>query len=359
MKQHLLPALLLTLLAPCAATLRAQSSAPEESPNHFSAGFRLAFDLGVKFKFLGGFPSQSSAGPETGGIVNRRYDDGYNLVDNNNNTYDYPVPLTRNWGYQYGPETPGRNQVMDNRYIVMHSSSSPETTSTASGDVDPQPGFELIYQRRLGGNRGWRWGLEGAFNYMPVQAAGRHASTAHVTVLNDAYEVPADDTGFRFIPPAPHAGSDLAGPLLGSTPTRTFSVVPNGASIAGRQSFDADLFGFKVGVYLDLPLAEKWRVTLSGGLGLVQVESDFNYTETVIIPGVGEVPHAGASSHDDLLTGGYVSGNIFYAFRKHWEIFGGVQYQNVGHYTHSINGPAAELDLSRTLFVAVGLSCSF
>ena len=354
MKQHLLPALLLTLLAPGSVMLRAETSAPAESPDHFSASFRMAFNLGVKFKLLGGFPPQGNPGPPTGGIENRRYDDGYNLVDNNNNTYLYPEPLTRNWGYQ------NASQVLDNRYIVMHSASSPQTIGTANGDVDPAPGFELTYQRRLGGDKKWSWGLEGAFNYMPVHASGHHDYSSVVTVVNDRYEVPADElSGLRFIPPAPYAGSDLGGPLLGSTPTRTYSVVPTGATIVGSQNFDADLFGFKVGAYLCFPLDHNWRVTLSGGLGLVQVESNFKFAETVTIPDAGQVPHAGASSHDDLLVGGYVSGNVYYAIHEHWELFAGVQYQNVGQYTHTLQDRSAELDLSQTIFVTVGLNWSF
>src|SRR6266496_4290904 len=106
MKPSLFTALLLTTLAPGIPTLRAQSYATEESPNYFGASCRLAFNLGVKFKFHGGFANPNSPGPDNmSGTENRRYDDGYNLVDGNNNDYDYPVPLTRNWGYKYGPET--------------------------------------------------------------------------------------------------------------------------------------------------------------------------------------------------------------------------------------------------------------
>src|SRR5437899_3821689 len=80
--------LLLTLLWAVPLALCAQSDPTAESPNRFSASFRMAFNLGVKFKLPGGFPALTDPGPDNqSGMLNRRYDDGYNLVDNNNNTY--------------------------------------------------------------------------------------------------------------------------------------------------------------------------------------------------------------------------------------------------------------------------------
>src|ERR1051325_7588743 len=123
--------ILLTLLGSAPLSLRAQSAPAAESPNRFNASFRMAFNLGVKFKFSGGFPNQTDPGLDNlSGRDNRRYDDGYNLVDDNNNTYykgDLPPyePLTSNWGYDRG------SQVVDSRYVVMHSASSPAASSSA------------------------------------------------------------------------------------------------------------------------------------------------------------------------------------------------------------------------------------
>lgn len=352
MKNLLLPALALTVLTPCVTTLQAQTPAPEPSLNHFSFSYRMAFNLGVKFKNLGGFTSSANPGPATGGTENRTYDDGYNLVDNNNNSYG-DLQATRNWGYN------DAGQVQNGQFIVMHSSSSAAAAATPSRDSAPEHGFELTYQRELGRKENWRWGVEGAFNYMTVCLTDRAALTAPVTRINDAFEVPADESGFRFIPTAPYAGNNSAGALLGSSPTRTTTIIPNGAAITGSRSFDADLFGFKAGLYLDYPLDEKWRVTLSGGLALVEVASEFSNTEVVTIAGVGAQARTGAGSYDDLLVGGYLTGNIFYTINPEWELFGGVQFQSVGKYTHALNGPVAELDLSKTLFVTIGANWSF
>ncbi len=68
---------------------------------------------------------------------------------------------------------------------------------------------------------------------------------------------------------------------------------------------------------------------------------------------------AGAVGELSGSIGGYVTGNIYYALNPDWELFGGVQFQSVGKYTHALNGPVAELDLSETLFVTLGASWSF
>lgn len=350
MKKILFPTLVLTALAPSVATLHAQSAG--ESTDRFSLSYRMAFNLDVKFKNLGGFAAQTDPGPTTGGVANRRYDDGYNLVDNNNNSYG-TLQASRNWGYQ------SASQVQNNQFIVMHSSSSAAVASTPNRDSDPAHGFELAYQHEFARNGSWRWGLEGAFNYMNLCLTDRAALSAPVSRINDAFEVPADEAGFRYVPTAPYSGSNAEGPLLGSSPSRTTTIIPNGAAIAGSRSFDADLFGFKAGLFLDVPLDENWRVALSGGVAFAQVGSEFNYSDALSIAGVGTQTHLGAGSHDDLLVGGYISGNISYALDKDWELFANVQWQDVGKYTHALGGPAAVLDLSQTIFVSVGATWSF
>jgi hypothetical protein len=129
------------------------------------------------------------------------------------------------------------------------------------------------------------------------------------------------------------------------------------AAVTGKRSFDADLFGFRVGPYLEVPLGEDLMLTLSGGLALACVNSDFSFNETVAFPGV--VPVAGSGSHNDLQVGGYAAGNVAYKFNAAWGVFGGVQFQDVGKYSHQESGRKAVLDLSQTLFVVFGASYAF
>jgi hypothetical protein len=127
--------------------------------------------------------------------------------------------------------------------------------------------------------------------------------------------------------------------------------------VTGTRDFDADVFGLRVGPYLEFPLSQQWLLSLSGGLALALVNSDFSFTETIALP--NHPPVSAASSHNDLLIGGFVAGNVSYRVSKDWAIFGGVQFQHVGEYSHTLNGRTAVLDLTATVFVVVGASFSF
>jgi hypothetical protein len=196
-------------------------------------------------------------------------------------------------------------------------------------------------------------------NYLAVSVTDRATYRAPVTRINDAFEVPADDTGFRYIPTAPYAGSNAGGPLLGDSPIRTLTTIPNGATIAGSRSLETDLYGFKLGGYLDFPLNERWRVTFSGGLALVLVDSQFSYRDVITLAGAGTNQKSGSSYRDDWLIGGYATGNISYAVNHKWEVFANVQWQNVGKFTQRLDGPAAVIDLSNSLFLGLGASRGF
>ena len=138
---------------------------------------------------------------------------------------------------------------------------------------------------------------------------------------------------------------------------RTTSLIPS--SISGQRSFNADLFGFRLGPCLEIPLSRKVSLTLDGGFALVYVNSDFSYNETVSIPGVGSVSNAGSGSHSAWLPGGYVAVNISVALSKRWALVAGAQFEDVGRYTQNLNGKEAMLDLSNAIFATLGLSYSF
>jgi hypothetical protein len=357
--------LLLTLLSGVLLCVAASAVQAEPVPltktetellNRFSASYRMMFNVSVSFKNLGGFTALTDPGPAAGGVENRRYDDGYNLVDNNNNSYG-DLQATRNWGYD------NASQVVDERYIVMHSSSSAPGVSSNDRSDNPQSGFELAYQLEIARTDTWRWGVEAAFGITWLSINDGRALAGDVTRINDSFEVPADEEGFRFIPPPGHRGSDAAGPLLGSEPTppRNTSVLPGAASITGKRSFDADIFGFRLGPYADIPLNDRIVLTLAGGLALAYVNSDFTFDEAVTIADVGTQLHSGSGSHDDLLVGGYLAGSVAVALNKNkdWHFVAGAQFQDLGEYTHKENGKKAVLDLRAAVFVTVGVGYSF
>ena len=92
---------------------------------------------------------------------------------------------------------------------------------------------------------------------------------------------------------------------------------------------------------------------------MAAVKSQFNYNETVSVPGLGVFAQSGAGSRSEVLFGGYASGSVSYSISKSWSAFVGGQYQNVGHFSHQVGGKVAELDFTKSLFLNAGVGFSF
>jgi hypothetical protein len=112
-------------------------------------------------------------------------------------------------------------------------------------------------------------------------------------------------------------------------------------------------------------LGERFTVSLSGGLLLDVINSDFTYNETVTInPAVtlvglpAQTRHASGSA-SDVVVGAYAGGKISYAFSERVAAFGGAQFRTSGDYSQTVGGKTATLDLSQAVLVTLGLSYSF
>jgi hypothetical protein len=315
----------------------------EASLNRFGLSFGMTFNATVDFKHFGAFtPPGASRQTPDGDAFN--YDDGYVLTDSTGNQLGF----TRYWGYDSSSQVPGDGS------LLMHRSSSMGTTAKDRED-DPQAGFELSYQRELGRGKKFRWGLEAAFGFMNIDVQDSQPLSFGVSRLTDTYAL-----GTVVPPPAPYYhGANLSpegNPVIGATPTGSnLGSVP--ATVNGPRNFDANLFELRLGPYLEVPLGRKLALSFSGGLALVEVSSDFSFKETISVPGVA--PVSGSGSHSDLQVGGYAAGNLAYKLSEAWGLFSGVQFQDVGKYTHRENGRAAVLNLGQTINVVIGASYSF
>jgi hypothetical protein len=268
---------------------------------------------------------------------------------------------TRYWGYDHdsGPN----NQIIDangTRYVEMHAISSPGGLTSTPAKDDPQHGFEISYLRQLQDHGAWSWGLNVAFGYNRFDVEDDRPLAGDVQRLSDRFEVPLDEeTGVRYVPPAPYRGTQSAGPLLGSEPIRAVTNIVGGASVTGKRSFGADIFGFRFGPYVEFPLGNQGGITLGGGLALVVVSSDFSFDETVTISGLNPLVTNGSGGNADLQLGGYVGANVYWKPGKNWGLFGGAQFQGAQNYAHTENGRTAVLSLDQTVLVTVGMNYSF
>jgi hypothetical protein len=324
--------------------------------NRFGVSYRAGFNVTAQFKNVGNIKGPSAGrdpGPDTGGGVDRFYDDGYNRVDISGNKDG----LTWFWGHKNAP-----GQVPGNDTIVMHSTTASPITSKTY-DSDPEHGFELTYNRELGrGKNGkWSWGLEGAFGWTDIEIRDQRRLAGGVETISDAFGLEGvDPNGQPTSAEYPGHEGDYEGPntLIEDNPTRSYSSSPNGSRVSGVREFDADLFSFRLGPYVDVPLDKKWTLSFSAGLAVGVIDGVFHFDQKVT---TGIVTHqVGTGSKTDVLWGGYASATVRYAIDEHWGVFASGQYVGLTDlYTASARGQKVELDLQRTALFALGVSYSF
>jgi hypothetical protein len=345
----------------------AQSPLPEADPalrlieptppqrNRFGLSYRSGFNTTVNFKNIGTMAAPASIGSPTGGGQNRTYDDGYNRVDVTGNNHGPGFDHTTwNWGYNNASQV--QPSAANPQTIAFHSASASGAVSQDNGE-DLQPGFEITYNRELIQKFGCTWGLETAFGYSQFEVDDNDPLSLPGKQITDTYTVPSDSSGMP-LPPAGHQGNFQGpGAVIGDIPTRTTSSI-NG-TVTGTRKFTADLYGFRFGPYVQIPLGSKVNFNLSAGFALVYVKSDFRYYESASIAGLSSPALTSSSSHEDWLPGGYVSGTFSYKLSDRWGVFTGAQFQDVGKYTQTQAGRQAVLDLRESVFVTLGATFSF
>lgn len=346
-----------------AASARAAEPAPLErayldSTNRLTASLRFGLNISGKFKNPGGslnphFKGGSSRRTPEGDRYN--YDDGYVLTDNTGNVGNQ----TWYWGYDNASQL----NVHGADTIDFHRDTAPGLPGSSGGDDSPYLGCEVAYAYELGvqdcggQNHPLRFGVEIAASFMPINFNSGGSYNSSLNRETDTYGYTSGTTP----PTAPYQGS-FNGPgfLLGSTPTHQPATTIPGATIDAHQSFDSNLWGFRLGPYLETPLTEKLSLHFSGGVAAGLLDASASWSETVTIPGGGgSTTSKGGGDDTELLWGYYFGADAVYRFTERWGLDVGVQYQNLGTYSHNFGGRVAELDLSRSLFVQAGVSFSF
>jgi hypothetical protein len=327
---------------------RIELQEPKRELNRFSIGYSAGLNIDAHFTRLGARRRGPGPGPATGGGIDRFYDDGYNRVDDSGNQDG----LTYYWGYQNASQAPG------NDTLLMHSTSAIPARSR-DNDGDPQHGFLLTWNRELcrAEDDRWRCGVEVAFGWNDIKIHDRGPIRAGTSVLTDTY-----DLGFEGGPPAaPYNGTPTGpGPVLSDTPSsRDVTRNAGGARIAGPRKFDADLFLFHVGPYIEFPIVEKLRGTFSGGVAFGVLDGRFSIDERTSIGG-GPVTRTRSTDHETGgLIGGYGALTLLYPIYEQWSAFASGQFQATTDYSTKTSGRKVTIDMTATPFVTAGISYSF
>jgi len=322
--------------------------------------FSLRFGLNVRAKFKGiGGGLLSTLAPGARVTVDGdqyNYSDGYVgngstlRADSTGNFLGY----TSYWGYDSASQ-----YNLANNTFTFHNTSTANVPSELSQSGNGSPGMELTYDWQLGEKEDWhhlRYGLEFAVNYMQFSFDQNNSYGIYSTT--DVYQfggIPGQIPSIGY--PGRWAGNPgdpvLVVPGNAGTPLLTHNFLV-------QQDFDVNLWGFRLGPYIEYPFNDKWSLHLSGGLAVGLLDANANWKEQLTrLADSSTVSASGGGTDLDVLWGFYVGLDATYQFSKHWGVDVGIQYQDLGTYSHNFGGRVAELDLSKSLFFQVGLSYSF
>jgi hypothetical protein len=330
----------LALLAPTSLVAQQDDTA---SLNHLSLSARAGFNITGRFKDLGNVTLTSPRVAPDG----FHYTNGYVLTDISGNMGGQ----TWNWGYSNATQISGNTILMSTLEPDVNAESP---NGLNSGDISW--GWELTYDRELGSSGNWHYGVEGAINYTTVSFNDSSTFSGLVNQVTDAFAFTPGTTP----PTAPYQGT-FNGPgfLIGSTPSSSTSTVVGNSVITGHRQFDSDIWGVRLGPYVEYSLTDKLDISLSAGLAAGLLVNSASWNETIFISGNQAGTSVGSGDSTGTVWGGYVSANVAWEFTSHWTVEGGVQFQDLGKYQQDVGSRAVELDLSKSLFVKLGVGCRF
>ncbi len=325
-----------------------------DSTNRVTLSLRFGLNITGKFKGIGG--NLNSLGMPGNGRRTAHgdaynYDDGYVLTDISGNV----GKQSWYWGYDSSSQVnSGANTIAFDRNTAIG------LPGENVNNDSPYVGGELAYDYQIGIKENWhhlRYGLEAAVNFMPISFNSGGLYNATLSRLTDTYGYTPGTTP----PSAPYQGSYQGnGFLINSQPISSVTTLVPGATFLAQQHFDANLWGFRLGPYIEYPFTEKLSLHLSGGLAVGLLDGEANWKESLVVPGVsGATTTTGGGSDTSLLWGYYIGLDAAYQINDRWGVEVGVQFQDLGTYDHNFGGRQLELDLSKSLFIQAGISYSF
>lgn len=312
-------------------------------PNRFYANGRFGFNISARFTDMA-----VTLGPG-------QFENGHVGTDETGNAGG----MTWNWGYFDQSQVTGGS-------VTFNRSSSPADGTSHRIDGDPQYGFEIGYQRVLGrlDFLNALYGLNFSFNYARLDMTGQSTLRGTVSTTRSVYPIVG---GAANAPLAPYRGyvnlADFGGAqpvLLGTTPAPGgIQTDPNGAALV-RTGLSGDLYGFKLGPFLDIPLSEVFSFQINAGLAVLAADTSFYWNEslsTTVTPAPVRPPASGSEA--DWMVGGYIGGQLNAYLGSGWSFFLGAEYQNAGDSKMRGGNKEVKLDLSNAFFANAGFSYSF
>lgn len=345
----------LVLAATCSLPLLAlgqNPEAPRQTRHTFGASVPVWLNARAKFTAT----RATDPGPAAGGVVNRRYDDGYNLVDSAGNAAAVVggPPSTSFFGYASDAQVVNAAGAGT---LSLHSVQLNGGGYTRNLDNQPFPGVEFFYRYDWRAGRNWRlhWELGAAYNCFKWEQNGDPNST--VNLLTDVFAL-----GGVALGAAPYNGPSVAlpgSPVIGSTPTRTEATAA--AAVAGTRKLELHAVQVRVGPALDWVPNDKWTVGLQGGLALGVGFSQLSFAEqiTVTAPNIAALNQSGRTADAHSWVGLFSAVRVNRQLGRNWDAHVELRHLLTDKLRHSGATRSGEISLAEGVGVAAGLSYRF
>jgi hypothetical protein len=306
---------------------------------HFRIGALVGMNVKASFSTSG-----SAFGISGNDPANGIFDDGYVRADQTGNAGGY----TGYWGYNSASQYSAANNT-----LAMHAATAFSTSSSASADGGPFPGFEMAYGDNL-----WYWkharvGWELGFGLLPVDIS--QSSTTPVTVSQSTYTF---NTGGIVIPTAPYQGgfSGQGEPVISTNYTST--TIQSPGTVTSTQSLNVMLYTARLGPSFYWDLTEHVGMSLGAGPAVGIVSGDYKYDETITAGGIS-ARNSGKIGGTGVIFGGYVNAALMYHVVDSGDFYAGVQYMPMEDAAISGGGREGRLKLGGQLYFSVGINWPF
>ncbi len=322
--------------------------------NQFRVSARLGYNISAHLDNVGVPSSQTfqPPAPNDHNNPNRQFEsatgltylDGYVGIDDHQNA---PLPGGEPHGYYWGYAN--GSQIVGGNLLLSHSSSGALFEEFRN---DPQAGLEISYARQLGQQGdGSTYGIETAFTYTSLDLRAHGIADPRILGV-DAFPLPPPP----FIPPAaPYAGQWHYEPPGGSS----IVTVPVPHPVNIDSSFDASVYGLKLGPYFEFPVTKRLTFALSGGFSLLIADTEFRITQSVDVPSPAIPSGRFTDSALGVLPGAYAGGRLSLMASDKVNVFTGLQYESNGRHSQSLAGKRVEIDFWNAIYWTFGVSYSF
>jgi hypothetical protein len=162
-----------------------------------------------------------------------------------------------------------------------------------------------------------------------------------------------------YLPTAPYNGGNSGiGPTIRDLATDESSDIV-GASLAGRQTLDVNMFLFRLGPVFHWELGGRFALSASLGAAMGFVAGDLEFRDTLTVDDGSIALNSGSESDTDLAYGGYVNATLKYHVEAHGDLYLSLQYMPMSTVTIEGGGRSAELDMMGSVFISVGVNWPF